>query len=451
MAGSAAARATVPDVAGAAALRDALEQADFRQRLTGGPACELFLTGLTLTRARAEEALGDLAPLELAGFLESDGDSVRAAVRVEVLDDLLLVSDRPAGAGRAPDVVTGLNNAVHVLRNLTVRAPVATAMDLGTGFGVQALSAAAHCGSVLGTDVNPRALAYCRLNAELNGLGNVEVAEGDLFEPARGRRFGLVVSNPPYVISPESSFAYRDGGLPGDEFSRAVAQALPAHLEEGGTAQVICNWVWGDEDWSARPTEWLADSGCDVLVLGLGHEEALPYASAWNTDLWLGDHDAFAATVREWLDHYEHAGIERIAFGALVLRRRPDGSRTRVRAIQVGRAPEHAAGEHVRRLLEGFDPPPAEELLASRVRLVPGVAVEQGLTAAEETFVRRPARVHDPNGLALEEVLAPPELRALLDLGAGSLAEAADAAGCEREAAAAAAARLLAAGLASAA
>src|SRR5581483_11200196 len=108
------------------------------------------------------------------------------------------------------------------LAKLTVRRRVGSALDLGTGCGILALLAADHAGRVVATDVNPRAVNMAAFNARLNGLENVEALTGDLLAPVRGRRFGLIVANPPFVISPESGYLYRDGGRPGDDLLREL-------------------------------------------------------------------------------------------------------------------------------------------------------------------------------------------------------------------------------------
>src|SRR5207244_12445744 len=63
---------------------------------------------------------------------------------------------------------------------------------------------------------------------------NIEVRLGSLFEAVAGERFDLITCNPPYVISPENRWAYRDSGLQGDEISRRVMLAAADHLAEGG-------------------------------------------------------------------------------------------------------------------------------------------------------------------------------------------------------------------------
>ena len=76
------------------------------------------------------------------------------------------------------------------------------ARSIGPGCGIQALLAAKHSERVVATDVNPRALAFAAFNAALNGIDKIEFRLGDGFAPVEGESFDLIVSNPPYVISP---------------------------------------------------------------------------------------------------------------------------------------------------------------------------------------------------------------------------------------------------------
>ena len=85
--------------------------------------------------------------------------------------------------------------------------------------------------------MNARALAYAKFNAALNGVGNVETRLGSFFEPVDGEQFDLVVANPPYVVSPESAYLFRDGGLRGDAVSEHVVRHAPASLAPGAFAR----------------------------------------------------------------------------------------------------------------------------------------------------------------------------------------------------------------------
>jgi ribosomal protein L3 glutamine methyltransferase len=85
-------------------------------------------------------------------------------------------------------------------------AAVGRVLDIGTGSGCIAI-AAAHAlprARVDATDVSPRALAVARSNVRRHGLsGRIAVRRADVYVGLRGRRYDIVVSNPPYVPSAE--------------------------------------------------------------------------------------------------------------------------------------------------------------------------------------------------------------------------------------------------------
>lgn len=75
-------------------------------------------------------------------------------------------------------------------------------LEIGTGSGCIAVALAlAFPGSrVTATDISAPALAVAALNVERHGVGDrVEIVQADLFDGLEGRRFDLIVSNPPYV------------------------------------------------------------------------------------------------------------------------------------------------------------------------------------------------------------------------------------------------------------
>lgn len=74
-------------------------------------------------------------------------------------------------------------------------------LDIGTGSGALAIAAArAGAVAVTAVDLSLRSVAATWLNSRLHGAA-VSVRRGDLFAPVAGRRFDLVVANPPYVPS----------------------------------------------------------------------------------------------------------------------------------------------------------------------------------------------------------------------------------------------------------
>jgi release factor glutamine methyltransferase len=94
------------------------------------------------------------------------------------------------------------------LERLPERDTDARILEIGTGSGAVALAIARERprARITATDVSPAALKVAEQNARQLGMEDrIEFAEGSLFGPVAGRRFELVVSNPPYLAESERS------------------------------------------------------------------------------------------------------------------------------------------------------------------------------------------------------------------------------------------------------
>ncbi|KWW97516.1 transferase [Carbonactinospora thermoautotrophica] len=288
----------------------------------------LFLLQTPVPYQQAARAL----PVEealAAGLLARDGDEVRALVDIrpygETDVDWWVVSDLTTGMPGRPwtmgeDYVLGIGGASTTLAHLTVRVPVESALDLGTGCGVQALHLARHARTVTATDQNARAVEFARMSVALSGVEGVEFAQGDFFDPVRGRRYDLIVSNPPFVISPERRFLYRDSGLPGDEVCRRLVEQAPAYLNEGGWCQLLINWAHlRGQDWRERVASWVRPTGCDAWIVQREVQDATEYIELWLRDSGDLDGPHYIERYDAWLDLFERSGIEAVGFGWIVL------------------------------------------------------------------------------------------------------------------------------------
>jgi SAM-dependent methyltransferase len=110
-------------------------------------------------------------------------------------------------------------------------------LDVGAGSGAGGLHAAALASrlrpTVTLTDVNRRALRYCRVNAALNGIDNVRVVESDLFANIRGS-YDLIIANPPYLVDKLGRIYRHGGGHLGSDLSVRFVEAGISRLARGG-------------------------------------------------------------------------------------------------------------------------------------------------------------------------------------------------------------------------
>ena len=247
-----------------------------------------------------------------------------------VISDL---GEAQTGRPLAADHVLGVGGATLTLLEMTVREQVDSALDLGCGCGIQALYLATHASRVVATDVSARACALTQFNAALNET-TIDVREGSLFEPVAGETFDLIVSNPPFVITPDSVrgtaglLEYRDGGMDRDNLIAVILRDAPSCLNVGGTLQMLANWEIPtsrnpDTQWAQRVDAWLEGLPVDAWVVQRDVLEPARYVDMWIRDsggqlMPRADYDrAFTS----WLVDFRRAGTGAIGMGFVALRR----------------------------------------------------------------------------------------------------------------------------------
>lgn len=149
----------------------------------------------------------------------------------------------PAVLVPRPDTETLVDWALELLTGEPGGRPEPEVVDLGTGSGAIALAVKHRRPGVRmsAVDLSEAALAVARGNARRLGLA-VEFHAGSWWQPLAGRRFDLVLSNPPYIaggdphlasLAHEPALALTPGGDGLDAIRHLVAGA-PAHLVPGG-------------------------------------------------------------------------------------------------------------------------------------------------------------------------------------------------------------------------
>lgn len=301
------------------------------------------------------DAGGFHAALSLGAVELPDPASEAAAAKADwwLLSDL---DDHLRGGPARPDHVMGVGGAT---RSLLAQAPIGdgapvprSAFDLGTGCGVVALQLArAGVPRVVATDVSERALDLARANARLNGAQisgfeeRIEFRLGNLFDPVADERFDLILSNPPFVITPRGDeaapvYEYRDAGLRGDELAERVVREGPALLRPGGTLLCLANWEhpWGGNGLD-RVRGWIEDAQTAAGPLaGWAIErdrlDPVRYAETWARDGGSRPgEDRFDALMSAWADDFAARRIAAIGLGAVRVRREDRSAPIRVEHV----------------------------------------------------------------------------------------------------------------------
>ena len=263
-------------------------------------------------------------PLALeCGLLHGQGNDLYPEAMLFPSDKFVFVADHTSKIDAAyPDLVLWPNPTSRLLSRFTVRQPSRATLDLGTGTGIQALLAAAHSEKVVATDLNSRAVAFALFNARLNGIENVECLAGNGFEPVADRTFDLIVSNPPFFITPATQYLFCDNPLDLDQLCRRLAREAPAHLNDGGYFQMLCEWaeVRG-QPWQERLSEWLEGTGCDAWVMKGYSEDPAEYAQERiRTNTASPDRDA--ELYADYMAYYRERSVEAIHGGLITMHRR---------------------------------------------------------------------------------------------------------------------------------
>lgn len=391
-----------------------------------------FLLARPLSEAEAAEVFGDtLSDFAEASLIERDAaDCWTASVdlRPHAADDgteIYVAAD--LGAHQRPGVlrkdhVLGIGHASLTLAQITERTPVERALDVGTGCGIQTFHLLAHARHVTATDISERALAFTRFNLLLNAPAldidpqspqdRVSLREGSLLDPVAGERFNLVVSNPPFVITPrvagesaEEQFTYRDGGLPGDEIVSTMVRQLPSVLVPGGRAQMLGNWeiIRDSADpsqphpWDERVRAWVEDAGAEAWIIQRETLSPESYAETWLKDASENrDRKHYEQTYLAYLNDFESRNVHSIGFGMIWLRRPSEATAAGVTeplqrfeeiTYPIQQPVAHALTESVRRYdrLAAMDD---EALLAAHLEVAEDVTEERhGRPGAEHPSV----------------------------------------------------------------
>lgn len=178
-----------------------------------------------------------------AGVLDPRDGGLKSSVRFSTLGNQVFVhsaypTDQADAVFFGPDTYRFARMIAGAIAEMPARrGKRLRILDVGAGSGAGGLHAAALASpmpaTVTLTDINRRALRYCRVNAALNGHENVQVVEGDLFENISGP-YDLIIANPPYLVDGLGRTYRHGGGELGSDLSVRFVEQGVSRLARGG-------------------------------------------------------------------------------------------------------------------------------------------------------------------------------------------------------------------------
>ena len=382
---------------GAAALETALP----RTGVAGALAIGLVVPTQSASGEQLYAPAVDLRPHE--------AEDAHGSVRWWVASDL---GELVTGQALAPDHVLGIGRAGLTLAALTPRKPVETALDLGVGCGIQTLYLLRHVRQVVATDISTRALEFTAFNVALAGVDSarVQLRQGNLLEPVAGQRFDLIVSNPPFVITPPS---VRQAGLPLMEYRDAGGPILPAlvrgledHLNPDGVAVMLGNWEHREgTSWRTSVNQWIGKS-LDAWIIQREVQDPVEYAAMWLRDGGLTPERsgvAFENALAAWQEDFDSRQVSGVGMGYLVFHAPGAASEGQASPEEPASAAAPGAVVEPWRVLEEV-PTSGQGALGEHVAQV--IAAHEALRGLDDAQVAA-LKLHTASGLSKEEALTP--------------------------------------------
>lgn len=284
------------------------------------------------------EAFLALGLLALGDFGE---DELYAKVLLYPVAGFLVASDRhsnPDGSNFDPpsDIVFPAIYA-GTLRFLDFLPKTQTqdALDLCAGSGIGAFVLSRCSKRAVCADITERATEFALFNRELNNLDNVEAVCGDCYAAVEGRTFDCIVAHPPYVPSLNIAAIWRDGGLTGELLVRRIIEGMPQHLRGGGTFCLVTLGLDTEAGtFEERARGWLKDEAEEFDIIFASTNERTPQEVL--KELCEREEELGADGAKRISEAFQKAGIRKMPYGALVMRRHAQVGQRKPWTLRVG-------------------------------------------------------------------------------------------------------------------
>ena len=301
-----------------------------------GSLARLFLFGEFLKMEElgsifASRMLEALTNLGLLTEEPADGNGMFSPVALYPVGPLFIVSDRWCELNDKDLVLPEdfvfpaiTPNTSQFLATLPL-SPCDSFLELCSGTGAAALAASRYAQHAWAIDITERSTQMGEFNRLLNGLNNVAVLKGDLYESMGDLRFDRIVAHPPYMPVLHPVQIFYDGGVDGEQVTRRIVEGLPRFLRPGGS--FYCLAQGSDrkgEAFEQRVRGWLGESQTDFDVAVVERRPQDPQDAAIQYAVKSKGGSQAASQMRDALSSL---GVESMVYGWIVIQRRKDERR----------------------------------------------------------------------------------------------------------------------------
>ena len=293
----------------------------------------LLLLGETFKREELESVITSrvveaLTGLGLASIDPADGSRLFCPVVLYPIGSVFIVSDRWIAQDgkdfKVPDdfVYPAITpNTAEFGATLPVTA-CDSFLELCSGTGAVALAASGYAKKSWAIDITERSTQMAEFNRLLNGLDNVTVLKGNLYEGVEDLKFDRIVAHPPYMPVLRPAQIFYDGGVDGEQITRRIVEALPRFLKPGGC--FYCLAQGADRKGAAleeRVRGWLGEgqTDFDIAVVEKRGQDLKEAAYVYALKLKGG-----FETVDRMRDSLSSLGVESMVYGWIIIQRKND-------------------------------------------------------------------------------------------------------------------------------
>jgi methylase of polypeptide subunit release factors len=293
----------------------------------------LLLLGESFQREELESVLTSrvveaLTSLGLASLDLADGSRLFCPVVLYPVGSVFIVSDRCIAQDGKDFKVSDdfvypaiTPNTTEFLATLPVT-PCDSFLELCSGTGAVALAASGYAKKSWAIDIAERSTQMAEFNRLLNGLDNVTVLKGNLYEGVEDLKFDRIVAHPPYMPVLRPAQIFYDGGADGEQITRRIVEALPHFLKPGGCFYCLAQ----GSDRKGAPLEervrgWLGEGQTDFDVAVVEKRGQDPKEAAF---IYALKSKGGFETVDLMRDSLSSLGVESMVYGWIIIQRKND-------------------------------------------------------------------------------------------------------------------------------